>query len=147
AIMANSISNPDTQRNGAEADRLSRLLASRGRDKSAQDTPLPSNLGGWERRDAHPPSEPLDAGDAAEVQRLRLENAQLRRTLDEMQNTADELRQLEESWVRQQREYESLLEEKSEVIRTLHQKVQELQESVGQPQAPAPREEELLSLH
>jgi hypothetical protein len=57
------------------------------------------------------------------------------------------------SWVDRQKEYESLLEEKSEVIRTLHMKIQELQEAAAAPRpkpaAPAaavPKEEELIRL-
>lgn len=146
--MANPISNLDSQRNGAESDRLNRLLAPRGlggREKTSQDTPLPSGLGNWERRDLHSPPERVD--DSAEVEQLRLENADLRRTVAELQDAVDELRQIEEAWNRQQREYESLLEEKSEVIRSLHHKMQEMQDAVGKPHVPAPREEELLTLH
>src|SRR5262249_55155287 len=149
--MANSISQPDTQRTGAEPDRLSRLLASRplnGREKTSQDSPLPPGLSTWERRDHDSDAEPAaEAGDLSEMDRLRLENAELRRTTAEFQQTLEELKQLEDSWAQQQKEYEGLLEEKSEVIRTLHQKLQEMQETVGKPNVPAPREEELLTLH
>lgn len=73
-----------------------------------------------------------------EVIRLLSENAELRAQLEA-------LIRAEQSWVAQQQEYESLLEEKSEVIRTLHQKLQELE---SRPAAAPliPREEELLAL-
>src|SRR5262245_52447401 len=150
--MANPVSNPDTQRNGADADRLGRLVP-RGnngpvREKTSQDTPLPPGLNGWDRREGG--AEPGALGspdDLSELEQLRLENADLRRSVAELRNALEELQPMEENWGRQQKEYEGLLEEKSEVIRTLHHRLQEVQEAAGQPQAPAPREEELLSLH
>ncbi len=80
---------------------------------------------------------------ADDVTVLRAENAALRRRLEEVE-------QLvaggggDQAWAERQSEYEVLLEEKSEVIRALHQKIQEVQES-GSPQvqAAAPAEEEL----
>lgn len=55
------------------------------------------------------------SSDDGELEKLRAENAELRGCLDEMEN----------AWQVRQREYESLLEEKSEVIRGLHLKLQE----------------------
>ena len=63
-----------------------------------------------------------------------------------LQARVDELEQMiasngEESWVELEREYEALIEEKSEMIRTLHHKNAELRERVGSapsPIAPAP---------
>jgi hypothetical protein len=46
--------------------------------------------------------------------------------------------QTEKVWRERQREYEMLLEEKSEVIRGLHQKLQEAEESVNLAGGPAP---------
>src|SRR5437762_14014424 len=78
------------------------------------------------------------ANAATELELLRGENAAL-------QAKADDLEQLlalasqegEERWGERQREYESLLEEKSEVIRALHQKLAELRERAtgAQPKA------------
>src|SRR5262249_56612934 len=48
-----------------------------------------------------------------------------------------------EGGAERKREYEALLEEKSEVIRSLHQKLQEYQE---RPTAVAPKEAELVAL-
>ncbi len=52
---------------------------------------------------------------------LRKENTELRARINEM----------EQAWLDGQREYETLLEEKSEIIRGLHQKMQEHQEGGG----------------
>ena len=65
--------------------------------------------------------------DTDESALLRLENAELRARIDELE--AAGAGQGEELWLERQREYEMLLEEKSEVIRGLHQKFQEEQES------------------
>ena len=76
--------------------------------------------------------EPLAAQsftEAEELLMLRHEVAALRERIQELellaQPSADSA---EETWLERQREYETLLEEKSEVIRGLHQKMQELQE-------------------
>jgi hypothetical protein len=69
-----------------------------------------------------------DAADADEVERLRGENAELRQRVEELEHALLEQRP-EDDWTERQREYEALLEEKSEVIRTLHQKIQELREA------------------
>jgi hypothetical protein len=145
--MPNPVSNSDTPRSSAEPDRLSRLLANRNRDKPSQDTPLPAGLNGLGRERMAPSEDSPNSDTMNELELLRRENLDLRRSSAELQEMVEELRQLEESWGRQQREYEGLLEEKSEVIRTLHQKLQEMQEACGKPHMPAPREEELLSLH
>jgi DNA repair exonuclease SbcCD ATPase subunit len=145
--MPNPVSHADTPRGGSEPDRLSRLLATRTRDKSSQDTPLPAGLNGLGRERMTPSEVASTTSEMNELELLRRENVDLRRSCSELHEMVEELRQLEESWGRQQREYEGLLEEKSEVIRSLHQKVQEMQEAVGKPLTPAPREEELLSLH
>src|SRR5262245_12471660 len=57
---------------------------------------------------------------------------QLRRRVDELENALLERSAGEEDWTERQKEYEALLEEKSEVIRSLHQKIQELRESAMQ---------------
>lgn len=62
-----------------------------------------------------------------ELALLRLENAELKARLQELEAmTSGESEQL---WRERQHEYEMLLEEKSEVIRGLHLKIQEMQES------------------
>jgi DNA repair exonuclease SbcCD ATPase subunit len=73
--------------------------------------------------------------DDSELVRLQRENAELRSFIEELEAAppcADE-----QQWLERQREYEMLLEEKSEVIRSLHLKMQEMQESaIGGEAAP-----------
>jgi chromosome segregation ATPase len=74
------------------------------------------------------------------------ENEQLREQMAEMERLLNGLKQeAEQALANQQREYENLLEEKSELIRSLHRKLHELQERPPNPTS-APREEELLAL-
>jgi hypothetical protein len=74
-------------------------------------------------------------GRAADVQQLRKENSELKARVEEM----------EHAWLDSQREYENLLEEKSEVIRSLHQKIQELQSSGPLPTETG-QQDELLGI-
>lgn len=71
-----------------------------------------------------------------ELDELRRENAELRARIAELE--ACQPQQDEEQWLERQREYEMLLEEKSEVIRGLHLKIQEMQESALGGDHPAP---------
>jgi DNA repair exonuclease SbcCD ATPase subunit len=76
-------------------------------------------------------------------ERLRADNDQLREKVAELEHFVEELQKTAPAWAEKQKEYESLIEEKTEVIRQLHQRLHE------QPQRPAgntPREEELLAL-
>jgi len=141
--MANPIPT-DLHRNGTNG-RLARLAAlaanreSHLDDEVVDEEPLPVNHGLHDQA-------PSEEGD--ELCQLRAENAELRRKLDEVQPLAGEARQLEETWAERQKEYEGLLDEKSEVIRELHRRVQELEAAVKERRhAATPREEELLSLH
>jgi len=71
---------------------------------------------------------------AVEVQLLRMENAELKERIEELEQRPAS--QGDASWQDRQREYEMLLEEKSEVIRSLHQRIQEMQESVSFADSP-----------
>jgi hypothetical protein len=77
--------------------------------------------------------------DADELKLLRQENAALKARLQELEALG--AGQGEELWLERQREYEVLVEEKSEVIRGLHQKIQEAQQAqesaIGVESAPA----------
>jgi chromosome segregation ATPase len=92
-----------------------------------------------------------DLPDAArELESLRAENEELRRTVAELEHLVESGPSSEaDGWPEREKEYESLLEEKSEIIRSLHLKIQELQESQAQvparPPAP-PNEEELQAV-
>jgi DNA repair exonuclease SbcCD ATPase subunit len=76
---------------------------------------------------------------------LLRENEELRSIIAELKQQENEIRQQEENkFLERQKEFESILEEKSEIIRSLHQKAQDLE---ARPVVPAtPKEEELLAL-
>ena len=77
----------------------------------------------------HESGEAIDASpDMDELTMLRQENAELKALIKEMDALSSS--DGEEAWLERQREYEMLLEEKSQVIRDLHQKMQESEESV-----------------
>jgi DNA repair exonuclease SbcCD ATPase subunit len=105
----------------------------------------------------------IDCPQTYEREQLLAENAQLRALCAELEQALQEATAGHEGGAgeAQLKEYELLLEEKSEVIRQLHQQVQELQTALAEAQAsgahaptaghrhqrgPAPREEELLAL-
>ena len=71
-----------------------------------------------------------------EVDQLREENAALKARVQELEALASG--QGEELWQERQREYEMLLEEKSEVIRGLHQRIQDMADCVSLGDGPAP---------
>jgi hypothetical protein len=71
---------------------------------------------------------------ATEIEQLRNENGILCETVAELERLLEQLLQAEQTWTQRQKEQEAFLEEKSDVIRELHAKLQE------QSAAPAPRE-------
>jgi chromosome segregation ATPase len=89
-----------------------------------------------------------------ELDNLRSENAQLRQLCGELEQALQEataqspdVRAYEE----RMREYDGLLEEKTDTIRQLHQQLQDAQvaegdDGEGRRQGPVPREDELLTL-
>lgn len=87
-------------------------------------------------------------GDVLELEKFRAENAELRSIIAELQQhleASDGAGQADQSWQEKQKEYESLLEEKSELIRQLHLQLQEFQNQ--KPAAPpTPKEEELMAM-
>jgi DNA repair exonuclease SbcCD ATPase subunit len=74
-----------------------------------------------------PPAEPQEPGKEApdELGQLRKENAQLQARVEELEQALQAGTPNEEIWLERQKEYETLLEEKSEVIRNLHLRIQE----------------------
>ena len=88
-----------------------------------------------------------EGADSAEMDRLAAENAQLRSIIAELRDQLEAGGQQEDvGWAERQMEYESLLEEKSELIRSLHLKVQELEQRAPAT-PPTPKEEELIKLN
>ncbi len=72
---------------------------------------------------------PLPLTEHEEVTVLRVENAQLRTRVAELEQIVEATtEQAHQIGAEQQKEFEALLEEKSEVIRTLYQQLQELRE-------------------
>jgi hypothetical protein len=82
----------------------------------------------------------LAPADNEQLEMLRIENAELKLRVQELEALGSG--KGEELWQERQREYELLVEEKSEVIRALHQKIQELQEqqesAIGGPVPASP---------
>lgn len=92
------------------------------------------------------PAPEQELSEDSRLELIQRENAGLRTLVEELERRLqDNGTGGDPGWEERQREFESLLEEKSEVIRSLHQKMQELQ---SRPSAPAltPREDELIAL-
>jgi len=90
-----------------------------------------------------------------EVEHLRSENEELRALVLELEQALHSNTGGQDDWEARSREYEALLEEKSELIRNLHRKVQALEQELNVNQevpeekkasGPLPREEELMML-
>jgi hypothetical protein len=82
-----------------------------------------------------------------QLESLRAENAELHRTVAALEQLIDsDQGQAAKTWADKEKEYDSLLEEKSEVIRNLHLKIQEMQERAPVKSAPLPNEEELQAV-
>jgi malate synthase len=89
---------------------------------------------------AHAPTTdnaPPLSGAAQELESLRADNAALWARVDELeQQLTAQAKEAEQRWTERQAEYESLLEEKSEVIRSLHLKIAELREQLSAASRP-----------
>jgi hypothetical protein len=85
----------------------------------------------------------IGAGDGDELALLRLECSELREKVAELEQLAYDARKTAETLAEQQRDNEKILEEKSEVIRNLHTKIQALE---SRPPTEVPEEQELLAL-
>ncbi|MDW8265985.1 MAG: hypothetical protein RMJ52_11720 [Gemmataceae bacterium] len=92
------------------------------------------------------------------IEHLQAENEDLRATIAELRQLLDEataksqqaleevLSQQQQLWAEREKELENLLEEKSEVIRDLHLKLQEASKQSSANRAPLPDEQELLAM-
>jgi hypothetical protein len=161
--MAGSIPQPDSHRKPLNGNRLARITSrpaptdlEKALDEGLAATKLPwkddRDRQAAEEPESTPPIEqssspPPQAPNQKELDHLRHETAQLRRTLAEYERALEDCRQNEEAWTERQREYDNLLDEKSDVIRELHRKLQETLVVPDRPAGVAPREEELLALH
>jgi DNA repair exonuclease SbcCD ATPase subunit len=136
--MSRLFPNQDVQRNGSKPA---------GRAAPAPNVAAEESLAGQAEPsdpNLHPDTEAgLGEEGPPDPERLLFENIQLRELVAELEKHLEEMRlQAEQA----QKEYEGLLEEKSEVIRSLHRKLQEQQERPAAPSGPVPREQELLAL-
>src|SRR5438132_10272871 len=68
---------------------------------------------------------PPPAAPDQEIDLLKAEHAALRCTVEELEKLLEEKVRAEQGWIEKQKELESLVEDKSEVIRELHLKMQE----------------------
>lgn len=84
------------------------------------------------------------AGNDEAVAQLQAENQELRQIIGELQQELEAASGKQDNdWGERQKEYERMLDEKTEIIRTLHSKIQELQDQI---RPPTPREEELFAM-
>lgn len=92
------------------------------------------------------------AADAEFVQKLEAENNELRAIVGELQQELEAVSgKSAHDWTERQKEYESLLDEKTELIRQLHVRIQEMEEAAQQMdeqsrRPPTPKEEELIAM-
>src|SRR5262245_43835186 len=98
----------------------------------------------------HCDADALGADVLSELEHLRAENEELRAVVLELEQALQSASGGQQDWEERAREYEGLLEEKSELIRNLHLRIQELEEAQpaepAKPRGPLPREDELLTL-
>jgi chromosome segregation ATPase len=80
-----------------------------------------------------------------ELTLLRLENKELHARVEELEHLLQHAGSGQD-WGERQREYEALLEEKSEVIRILHQKIRDLQEKPPEVEGDVPSEDDLRQM-
>lgn len=78
-----------------------------------------------------------------DLEQLRCDNGELRQKLAKLEQCLKDTSGTAQFWAEQNKNTEKLLEEKSDVIRELHTKIQQLQ---SRPPVAAPQEEELLAL-
>lgn len=127
-IMAKAIPNPEPPRFGGKSP-LNPLDASGGDPWSSAGDLLGEKSGA--------------ANDEA-VAQLQAENQELRQIIGELNQELEAANGKQDNDLgERQKEYERMLDEKTENIRTLHSKIQELQDQI---RPPTPREEELFAM-
>lgn len=86
------------------------------------------------------PAEPVPLTEHEELAVLRAENMQLRARVEELEQILEATTdQTDQMWSEQQKEFEMLLEEKSEVIRALHLELQGMREQMSGQEDGMPR--------
>jgi len=156
--MAKAIPNPEPPRNGGAFDPRGPLAREPVRQSSQNES---SGLEPWNPDELLPKrggdetgsllkslgidrGEPGGAVDAEAVRQLQAENEQLKSIVLELEQELEASKgKGEQDWGQRQKEYEGLLDEKTELIRNLHLKMQELQQ---QQRPPTPKEDELIAM-
>lgn len=88
----------------------------------------------------------IQAAGSDELRALREENTALRNRVYELEQILDKAADMEDAWVAKQKEYESLIDEKSELIRALHTKLAEAESGPRISKEDLPDAEELMEL-
>jgi DNA repair exonuclease SbcCD ATPase subunit len=87
----------------------------------------------------HVSADRIGADEVQELEHLRAENEELRSLVLELEQALRHQHGGGQDEEARQREYESLLEEKSEIIRNLHRKVQALEQELASQEEEAPK--------
>jgi chromosome segregation ATPase len=144
--MAKAIPNPEPPSNnpsGLEAWSKEDLLPKDQQSFGAR----PAS--GLKAREKAPAEQPADSTQLADLQ---AENTELRSIIADLQQELEAVSgKNENDWTERQKEYEGLLDEKTELIRQLHIKIQEMEEQFRELQEhaakpPTPKEEELMAM-
>jgi len=101
------------------------------RDEMRRLSEVNDELLGRIRSDAEiqlPSDSQLDLNVHGEIEQLREENEKLRRRARDAEQLLEQIAGSGDDWTEKQKEYETLLDEKSEVIRSLHIRLRDLQE-------------------
>jgi DNA repair exonuclease SbcCD ATPase subunit len=154
--MAKAIPNPEPSRNGSMLDPLQALREQVAR--AAADLPAAGHGSPWNTDDLLLQDRPSDTlafaahetalqpqlggVDPIEFARLQSENSELRRYVAELEDALRAAEGAQEA-LEKVKEYESMLDQKTELIRELHLKVQEMEQHM---RPPTPKEEELIAM-
>lgn len=154
--MAKSLSNSEPHRNGTNGDLAARLLRREAEPRSVasrEDAGQPVLEPGVGQELDTLQADYVAADPQDELFVLRDENQQLRTLVAELEHHLEELAGPNSPnglLADQNKEMEALLEEKSEVIRDLHHKINDLQDELSKKpvvKAATPHEEELMRMH
>jgi chromosome segregation ATPase len=129
--MAKAIPNPEPPRFGAQSSL----------DTVRPNSTPPQGVDPWGNADAL-----ADKGGANndEIVQLQAENQELRTIITELQGELEAASGKQENdWTERQKDYERMLDEKTELIRSLHVQIDEMQNQI---RPPTPKEEELFAM-
>jgi DNA repair exonuclease SbcCD ATPase subunit len=153
--MARPLSNSESHRNGSNGDLEARIRRLESGPHAAVNRQAPSPVydsgNGPELATMNETYGLIDPQDELVI--LRDENGQLRALVSELQHHLENLtgpNSTDAKLAEQNKEMEALLEEKSELIRTMHLKIQEIEEELSKkpvPIAATPHEEELMRMN